>query len=74
MGGAKATCPYCGSRDLLVEDGGPRNRWRGYTFCGDCGETIGSKWRRMIDDFCDRAWRFRPNGTRAAHQGAGEHG
>lgn len=61
-----AACPYCHSPDVLIEDGGPRNVWRGYTFCGDCGETIGSKWRRMIDDFCERQWGFRPNRTRAA--------
>jgi hypothetical protein len=58
-------CPYCKSVDVLTEDGGPRNSWRGYTFCGDCGETIGRKWRRKIDDFCQRQWGVRPNRTRA---------
>lgn len=59
-------CRYCGSLDVLVEDGGPRNRWRGYNFCGDCGETLGAKWRRMIDDVCEGNWGFRPNRTKRA--------
>lgn len=59
-------CPHCHSPDVFVEDGGPRNIWRGYTYCAACGATLGMKWRRMIDDFCEREWGFRPNSTRAA--------
>jgi hypothetical protein len=56
----------CHHPERIVEDGGPRNPWRGYTFCGDCGETIGAKWRRMIDDICERNWGYRPNRTKPA--------
>jgi hypothetical protein len=60
----KAARARCRHPEQLVEDGGPRNSWRGYTFCGDCGETIGVKWKRKIDDFCEREWAFRPNRTK----------
>ena len=54
----------CKHSETLVEDGGPRNPWRGYTFCADCGETVGAKWRRMIDNVCQSHWNFRPNRTK----------
>ena len=53
----------CRHTQTIVEDGGPRNPWRGYTFCADCGVTVGAKWRRKIDDFCERSWGYRPHKT-----------
>ena len=55
----------CRHPERLVEDGGPRNPWQGYTFCGDCGETLGIKWKCKIDDVCEHYWNFRPNKTKA---------
>ena len=54
----------CKHLNVITEDGGPRNPWQGYTYCADCGTTVGSKWRRKIDDFCERNWKFRPHRTK----------
>lgn len=63
----------CRHIETITEDGGgPRNPWHGYTYCVRCGESVGIKWKRMIDDLCEREWKFRPHKTKPISGGASD--